>query len=88
MELYHGTGYDIIQSGLRNTQQTSTQNGVGLTPHLHCAKNFGSRVFLIEVDVANIERQTVADHPDRHWSDEDAMVAQAIDCRIIKEIKG
>lgn len=81
MLLYHGTGYDTLS--LRDTQQTATQRGVGLTPHLECARNFGRYILAIEVPDDKVKEQTHIHHPDCHWADRDAMIACAVDCTIV-----
>jgi len=79
MRFYHGTAREDMQ--LHDSQQTRTQRGVGLSPHLHCARWFGHVVLVVETDCFELQSHT--DHPHCHWTDRDSVVALAETCRVV-----
>ena len=80
-KFFHGTYHDDLV--LRDTQQSSTQWGVALSPWLGCARNFGDIILIIEVPEEKTEFISCTRYSNCHWSDNCARVAKARDCTIV-----
>jgi len=79
MIFYHGTRSESLE--LKDSQQTNSQFGVGLTPNIHRAAYFGPIILVVKATRA--ELQTHAMSPNCPWYDRGALVAKAAECKII-----